>query len=54
MSKLFVSIFSATGLIRTDIVANSDPYVKLSFQNQFLKTNVIKDSLKPVWNESLF
>ncbi|KAK8643244.1 hypothetical protein V6N13_012548 [Hibiscus sabdariffa] len=47
-----VNVVKGTNLAVRDILT-SDPYVILSLGQQSVKTRVIKNSLNPVWNESL-
>lgn len=53
MGKFNIDIFSAAGLYNSDTFGKSDPYcvAYLSLHpNENLKTQVIPDSLDPVWN----
>ncbi|KAL8555267.1 hypothetical protein ACS0TY_003176 [Phlomoides rotata] len=47
-----VNIVRGTNLAVRDVMT-SDPYVILSLGNQSVKTRAIKNSLNPIWNESL-
>jgi Ca2+-dependent lipid-binding protein len=54
MSELTVSVYGARNLIKTDIISQVNAFLKLNFQNQQFQTEVIKNNLNPVWNESLY
>ncbi|KAK7323312.1 hypothetical protein VNO77_26779 [Canavalia gladiata] len=47
-----VNVVKGTNLAIRDVMT-SDPYVMLSMGHQSVKTRVIKNTLNPVWNESL-
>jgi Ca2+-dependent lipid-binding protein len=49
---LRVSINKAEHLPGMDLSGLSDPFVKLHYDGKMQKTNVIRESLDPEWNES--
>jgi len=58
-SLLKIDIVQAAGLKDTDGIGKADPYVVVSFEEHEAaprkqQTHVIKDTLNPVWNSSLY
>jgi Ca2+-dependent lipid-binding protein len=56
---LKIEVVSATGLKDTDAIGKADPYAVVSFDENEAEprkqqTHVIKDTLNPVWNSSLY
>jgi len=51
LGKLIVEVIEANDLVAKDLF-KSDPYALVSVESQSFKTQVIKNSLKPKWNES--
>jgi hypothetical protein len=49
---LTVRVIEATGLVAADRSGVSDPYVRITFEQQKKQTKVIKKTLAPVWNET--
>ena len=49
---LTVKVVEAEGLVAADRGGFSDPYAKLSFEQQKKQTKVIKQTLEPKWNET--
>lgn len=51
---LTVLLRSASDLMKTDALSDSDPYAVLSLRSDTQKSRVIKDQLNPEWNEMFF
>ncbi|KAF9024878.1 hypothetical protein BGZ52_010146 [Haplosporangium bisporale] len=52
--NLTIHVIEADGLLGVDKSGTSDPYVKVNIgEHSVLKTKVKKETLKPVWNESV-
>lgn len=51
MGKLAVHVVEAKEVPSMDLVGNSDAYVSLTVGSAKLKTQIMKDSMFPIWNE---
>merc|ERR1711892_1419203 len=49
---LKVIIFKAADLVNKDMIGKSDPFLKIKFRDQELKSRKVRNSLEPEWNFS--
>merc|ERR1712123_223419 len=49
---LKVIIFKAADLVNKDMIEKSDPFLKIKFRDQELKSRKVRNSLEPEWNFS--
>jgi len=47
---IHLNIVQAKDLIKTDIIGKSDPFAVLTYGDEQIKTNTIKNNLNPQWN----
>ncbi|KAJ7896056.1 E3 ubiquitin-protein ligase NEDD4 [Mycena olivaceomarginata] len=53
-SRIRVSLFSANGLVKRDILGLPDPFAVLTVDGeQTNKTALVRKTINPVWNEHL-
>jgi len=50
-AKLKIKAISGKDLVSKDITGKSDPYLRLFYAGQKYKSNTVKKSISPVWNE---
>jgi hypothetical protein len=55
MSDLLIAarIHRAYDVPRTDLIGHSDPYMKLSFQGQSVRTHTVNNTATPEWDQTL-
>ncbi|XP_072409909.1 myoferlin-like [Chiloscyllium punctatum] len=46
-------IYQARGLLPTDISSSADPYVQVSLLHQSKRTDIIRGTLNPIWDQTL-
>lgn len=51
--KLKLSQLSARGLPRSDLLGESDPYLRIFLGDEEVRTEIIMDTSKPVWNDQV-
>merc|ERR1711892_1562592 len=49
---LKVIVFKASELVNKDMIGKSDPFLKMKFRDQELKSRKVRNSLEPEWNFS--
>merc|ERR1711892_1292047 len=49
---LKVIVFKASELVNKDMIGKSDPFLKMKFRDQELKSRTVRNSLEPEWNFS--
>lgn len=48
---LMINLISCDNLPKVDVIGSADPYVKFRLNHQMVKTEHIRDTLKPVYNQ---
>ncbi|XP_043537059.1 myoferlin-like, partial [Chiloscyllium plagiosum] len=46
-------IYQARGLLPTDISSSADPYIQVSLLHQSKRTDIIRGTLNPIWDQTL-
>jgi len=50
--ELIISLMDAQGLKKSDLLSQSDPYVKIRVGNDEQKSSTVKNNDNPIWNEN--